>query len=163
MDYEAFNYVGASFFGIPLIAITVGLLVILSAVGAVATYKFAYRRQRPVILVSSWVLLAVLFTVALIAQLSSPSAQEQKSEWNAKLTAEFNSHYGLKLSDEQFAYISNFEEFPEEDTVYGPTLKLSTGDEPQEFTSLVLAKSDEKIQLLQLVGADYVQVPTAKD
>lgn len=162
MEYEAFNYIGASFFGVPLIAITVGLLVILSGLGAAAVYKFAYRGQRPVLLVSSWALVALLFSIALIGQLSSPNAQEQKNQWTSDFTQKLNSHYGLELSPEQGAFLSSFNDFPNEDTAYGPTLRLSTGDEPQEFTSLVLAKSGERVDLLQLVGADYVPVEKPK-
>lgn len=162
MEYEAFNYVGASFFGVPLIAITVGLLVILSGLGAAAVYKFAYRGQRPVLLVSSWALVALLFSAALIGQLSAPNLHEQKDQWTSDFTQKLNSHYGLELSPEQGAFLSNFNDFPNEDTVYGPTLRLLTGDEPQEFTSLVLAKSGERVDLLQLVGADYVPVEKPK-
>lgn len=162
MDYEAFNYIEPSFFGLPTFAIAIALVIALGLIGAFVSWKTLYRGERSILAVSCGVLLSFLLVATLGAHLSYPSKATQENRWNNELTEQFNDYYDLELSPEQFDYLSSFQEFPNDETVYGPTLKLQTGVEPQDFTSLVLSRSKGKLELLQLVGADYAPVSTAK-
>jgi hypothetical protein len=159
VEYEAFNYIGPSFFGLPTFVIAIVIVIVLTGLGGFIVWKFISSKRKPIIALSAWVLVGILLAITLTVHLTYPSATAQERDWNSKLTEKINDHYDLELSPEQFAYLNEVNEFPGEKIAYGPTLKIQVGEEPEEFKSLVLGKTSEKFHLMELIGADYIQLP----